>query len=624
MALVCPQCRRVLRGARRLRLHLKLKHAHNNESASAVIRKAKKTVLKCSRCHKTFKGASGLAWHIANIHKKALTAAKHFKTLPKQETIKTRGPTSTVHISSTDESTQEAFQLGLAFDTENQAKDALEDFISLPRSFTVEEVVDFADSEADCAAVRTLALNDKRLFALGVEDHFILETALFRWFVDLNVGLAQIPITRMTAHQFAVKMSSLRVHSKWDTPSPEAVLFGQHFGLVAPACTPDEFMFPIAALLSRLSTRGFGIAVDLLYGLAEKDVRNLALDRSLESCIEEALLGFGNKQVTDIARGREGLLPGGKKTLEELGSQLGVTRERIRQVEAKFWDKVLGRSRRSLGNRAVPFVRPLLYEVIRHHGSAVYPADASHIRFSAKCIGLPVVEVPRTGLVLLGAEREDIKVLESLEWHTLMDAHVVAAYLELNPKLCLSSADMSLLSTRIAAFHKQHSSNLHRVYFTLQQIGKPAHYSKVAEIHNSLFPDHVLTERNIHAVLGREERDIVWVGLRGTFALRTWGYDRPSKPLFDTVTEIVQSKYAQTGRPVSFEVIAAEIGKHRQLIKMSSLSLAAYCNPELRRVSANLFVPKSTSDESQNEITADELDEILKDFEATHQTKSPS
>ena len=122
------------------------------------------------------------------------------------------------------------------------------------------------------------------------------------------------------------------------------------------------------------------------------------------------------------------------------------------------------------------------------------------------------------------------------------------------------------------------------------------------KVYNSLYPDHKSTEHNIHAMLNREKYGVVWIGIRSTFALKEWGYERPSKILFNKVTKIVEKKYKETTRPVPFTVIVAEMGKYRQVVKHSSITIASYRNPNLLHINKNSFIPKKKLKSSRKEI----------------------
>ncbi len=149
----------------------------------------------------------------------------------------------------------------------------------------------------------------------------------------------------------------------------------------------------------------------------------------------------------------------------------------------------------------------------------------------------------------------------------------------------------------------------------MRSIGRHAHYSKVAEVHNALFPNNQKSEHNIHAVLGRKQGGIVWIGVKGTYALKEWGFERPPKPLFYSVAEIVKNIYRRTGKPVPYQVIVAEIGKQRKIVKPSSLIFATHLNPELALVSKDTFIPKEFDGRIKDEIPADQLDNLLEKFQ---------
>jgi hypothetical protein len=202
-----------------------------------------------------------------------------------------------------------------------------------------------------------------------------------------------------------------------------------------------------------------------------------------------------------------------------------------------------------------------------------------------------------------------------------LDATAVASKLDVESTLCLMATDIIVVAEQVASSWRSRLNKAQKVYLTLREIGKPAHYSVVYERYNRLFFEDDPTENSIHAILGREEYGVVWIGVRGTYALREWGYERPSKGLFEAVAEIVDKRYRETGRPVPMLVIEAEIGRYRSLVKPASLTIAAHCNPALQHTSKDSFVPRVPDAEDEVELAADELDRILQDFEKRKGTR---
>lgn len=69
-------------------------------------------------------------------------------------------------------------------------------------------------------------------------------------------------------------------------------------------------------------------------------------NREAVDCLMEHLIGFGWREQKVIML-RFGLLDGKAKTLEEVASIMGITRERVRQIESKCLRRGGGRLRRS-------------------------------------------------------------------------------------------------------------------------------------------------------------------------------------------------------------------------------------------------------------------------------------
>ena len=493
-------------------------------------------------------------------------------------------------------------------------------FASWPQCFTFAELLDFMSPYLgiDHGVIQQALLGDPRFICLRSkspdEHRFILGSTLFRWFSNLNIRLAQVHQYKLSERQLALLMSRLRCDGQWDTPPTEAVRWGQSLGFVGPSYTLGQYVFPLARILSLLPPSSSRIAADVLKNFCRKQVWKLPLKKLLQESLQEGFSRF-RPRVVNIVQARAGLLTGDKQTLEQIGASLKLTRERVRQLENDFWNKL--HTRKEWWVR--PFLVALLCDFMDESGSLVVNINSPKepLRgFLAKCCGIPYVRLSQIGLSVLAASSKDFSSLKSSKWFPdEIDASVIANRLESEGRVALTDRDMKVLAESVAQFRRKRLNKAQKVYLALRAIGRPAHYSTIAETYNSLFPDHPSTEDNIHAILSREQCGVVWNGLRGTFALKEWGYERPSKSLYETVADIVQERFSKTGRPVPFTVIAAEISKYRTVVKTSSLAFAAYCNPNLQRVSKDSFIPRDPDDQAQEEIFSEELDRILREFQ---------
>jgi hypothetical protein len=522
-------------------------------------------------------------------------------------------------------------------DTDEVASE-LDTFASWPRAFTVQELLDFADSEIDGEMLERALESDRRFVPLGGGgfdgDYFIAESALFRWFIHLSLRLAQASQARLDQRQLAIAMSSLRHPGRWDVPPPEIVEFGERFAFCVQSRESSGYVFPVARLLSSMSSSRLWVAADLLESAADLREPRALSEGDLRTLAEQVLSPF-EARVACVVQAREGLLDPKRLTLEETAAALSVafgtqrlTRERIRQLEAQFWRKI---GRRATKAFLQPLLGALLRDVMGRHGSLILRSDrheGSLRRFVAKCAGISWAEPACGGLAILGARPDDLAILNSPSWFPdETDQDSIARRLHSEAGLGLVDGDVRVLAGCMSRYLADDLQGLQRVvklqslnkaqkvYLALREIGKPAHYSAITEVYNRLFPDDPSTERNTHAILCRKQNGVVWIGVRGTFALEEWGYERPSKRLFDAVADIVERQYEATGTPVPFAVIAAEMGKLRRVVKSSSLTFAAHFNRRLRRVSSDSFVPRAPDDQAEEEIAEDELDRILQEFE---------
>ncbi|MFA5375517.1 MAG: sigma factor-like helix-turn-helix DNA-binding protein [Dehalococcoidia bacterium] len=482
---------------------------------------------------------------------------------------------------------------------------------------------DYIDSEVNYAELEDAIQSDDRFLLLqhvisSDQDYYITKQALFSWFVGFTLRLTNADKVTLSGRQLASYMSSLLPYDRWTEPPIEAILFGRSYGFIGPALEPNSYVFPTAHILSFLTNHKSRRIRHILYDLfkvGEADFYEL-----LARAFVSAFLDADPRQKLIIEK-REGLNGEVKSTLQQIADELSITRERVRQIETKSWKRL----RHS--TRYYYFVVPLISFVRLNRGSLIVKSaspEAAPIRFLAKYLGIPTAQIPTSDLIVLGISEQDLSNLDMKHWDVKeTEIGKTASFLVTQGHIYLIDSDLKAVSEVIhvlacAACNKLPTNN-DRLVAALRYIGKPAHYTKIAEVHNSLFSENTISEGSIYNALCAERLGIVWVGIRGVYALKEWGYERPSKGLHETVAEIVGKKYAETSTPVSFEVICAEMGNHRKIFNPNSVLFAASFNPRVERVHTNYFIP-ATTHPGKEDITSDDLDRILSEFQTQNCT----
>ena len=107
-----------------------------------------------------------------------------------------------------------------------------------------------------------------------------------------------------------------------------------------------------------------------------------------------------------------------------------------------------------------------------------------------------------------------------------------------------------------------------------------------------MFKERVFTSEQIHRSLAsKNQQQWVWIGLRGVYALKEWGFIKPDKSLYQAVFEIVNSRFNETAKPVPLNQIFKEIGNYRKIVNENSLYFACNFNPKLKVLKKGLFLP---------------------------------
>lgn len=487
-------------------------------------------------------------------------------------------------------------------------------FAYCPIFFNIEEISNFFEQDVSSFIKNSLLKDDRFLILSSAneqEEHHISKIILLRWFLYFNYKLSRIREFRLSKIHLIYSISSLLAGPSFSSIPKEIINFAEPLGLISSIDDSDDFIFPLARVFSFLDVN-FTSAI-------EKTVEDFRLGRRSVPTINmmsEKILSQLDKQKISKKDWEMFQSRLHQKTLSEIGKVHGITRERVRQICKKIESKKFIKKYIS-ENFLVFLVNLYLYsspKLILYFN----PEHLSKFFLLCKTYNIPYAFFIDKGSIIIAHKRNEFERIKK-SFKKLMiknpDPPMLINFLKKRSRIFLSTQDLKFLANKL--FENYLSQDI-RVYLSLKSIGKPAHYS---EIHNKfieLFPGEECSERNVHAALtrtGMEKRyGIVWVGVNGVYALKEWGFDRPELTLYDAVKTIVIESYNKTGRPVSFETIRAEIGKHRQLINPSSFTMAVYFNPLLSCVNKNYFVPRDSDEIKQKELDIENLDVQLNNF----------
>jgi len=501
----------------------------------------------------------------------------------------------------------------------------LASFRSWPREFSLEQAASFLlNSEAD-SLLREKLESDEEVMRVGVfscGDTYIPKRALARSFASLNARLALAQKFAVFRHSMTLLLSdTFPVSWRFWKGLPDSVFeFGEHLGLIRRSASPAIYCFPLAMVVEHMTTaKGKGKAKTIRFEPSSEMIEVICEHESQTMAWESTLNALGtltnllSERQRAVVCLRNGLQSGGRLTLEKVAQRFNVTRERIRQIELKAINMLKHSSKSALRRRACVLL------AIADKGSVVAQAGTERSRiakFLYDLCGVPTITLEHLSLMVVGFRAKELRLpnIEDLKEAILAGDNLVGLASAVFGE-ALPEEDALTIAALLRDYAHRRMTKFERAVFALRRIGRPAHFSEIARAYNRLFPNKWSTEHNVHAVLGRDENRVVWTGIKGVYALREWGYEKPSMDLFETVAKIVRDKFHETGKPVPFLVIQVEIGKYRKLINPHSLTIAAHVNKHLKRIGSDTFVPKSAAAQFVDEDSSEELDEVLRGFE---------
>jgi len=339
------------------------------------------------------------------------------------------------------------------------------------------------------------------------------------------------------------------------------------------------------------------------------DTDKTNVSRVLSKKIEKALLFLTNPRVREVIERRFGLKNGKVETLESIGKNYGITRERVRQIEDNGL-KIL-KSERVYGLFNPIF--GLLDEFFAEHGnlageehlySTLTKTEGPHAlrgqlylvltlgepyqrflndeRFNPywvndlsarekaeKIVDFLIDEFNKRNKVL--QEQEILDILSRK--HSDMPQKMFCVVLDISREINKNSFN-ELGLTGWPEISPQGVKD--RAYLVLKKEGRPLHFTEITDLINKLgLSNRQAYTQTVHNELIKDPR-FVLTG-RGTYALTDWGY-QPG-----TVEEVIERILRENSRPMTRQEILDAVLKQRQ-VKPNTILLNLQRSPKTKRL----------------------------------------
>jgi len=319
-----------------------------------------------------------------------------------------------------------------------------------------------------------------------------------------------------------------------------------------------------------------------------------------------------NSREKEVIKARYGLDRGKSQTLESIGKTLGITRERVRQIEsnglrkayqAEDWQEKL-QNLLSLAIKNINksgYIRleeALLNELLENSQEIEIDKNCLRFIFNKFLIGqlepVNIVHTDRAWKVgevdlnhyeplIEGIKNILIKKNEPLTIQELA-SEIEKEIIDVKVKDVLKELeDLELALYSYLEVSQHFRKNLFekwglkewrtvnpkrmrdKIYLVLSKDKEPLHYRKITDrINEEMFDNKVAHPATIHNELILDDR-FVLIG-RGIYALAEWGY----KP--GVIAEVIREILQEAGQPMTKEEIAVEVLKHR-VVKPGSINL---------------------------------------------------
>lgn len=316
------------------------------------------------------------------------------------------------------------------------------------------------------------------------------------------------------------------------------------------------------------------------------------------------MLSVLNVRNRDVISRRFGLKTGKKETLESIGKDYGITRERVRQIEEVSLKQIKENLNSNLSVKLRPFIS--LAENILEQTGGVTSEDNLFAKFSGVTKENPANAALVFFLFLDGQlkkfpETDDFNTFWALsDQHSESFQRSLSAFLE-----ALSKEGTPIAESAAVDFYKKSGAALKDVtpatvvsyisiskniaknnfsqlgltawpdikprgvkdkaFLVLRRDGKPRHFREITQLINtSGFNGHKANVQTVHNELIKDKR-FVLVG-RGLYGLADWGYKA------GTVKDVIADLLRSSGQPMHKKDIIAQVLSHR-MVKENTILL---------------------------------------------------
>ena len=318
----------------------------------------------------------------------------------------------------------------------------------------------------------------------------------------------------------------------------------------------------------------------------------------IQQVVTDILDTIEKEREREIIERRFGL-EGRKETLEEIGTALGITRERVRQIEKQSVLKLQQLEHEHIETIREQFTDALetlgriapLHEVARHLQSELH----SHINFLAHLVD-EITVVPENDYFhhsLYLHSHHDHKALKNLRSNLIKTIKTLnrpislrELHQELEEKLeehhlhglARSSKGLASLDEKwgLDSWPEVNPKSIRdKIFVVLQREQKPMHFNDIADaIRNSDFKRKDVTTQAIHNELIKDKRFIL-VG-RGVYALDEWGFST------GTVADVIE-KILSEESPLHRDEIIKRVLDERH-VKPTTIILNLQGKEQFKRV----------------------------------------